>query len=171
LRDIKIHIGGDQLTRERFSGAKSLRAGANDPKEQLKHLHPITFEMFHLHMKFLMVFCKCLYSEKSGDEVGTMKSAIDRIMRNNVDPDVRKAYDPDKDFVISFVDAYIIEMICHYFGMETNLSTPTQNIPDNIEEMDNDKKMQWVLEKFGDIVDKFVWNLEKPRPETDVIGM
>ena len=39
LRDIKIHIGGDQLTRERFSGAKSLRAGANDPKEQLKHLH------------------------------------------------------------------------------------------------------------------------------------
>ena len=55
--------------------------------------------------------------------------------------------------------------------METNLSTPTQNIPDNIEEMDNDKKMQWALEKFGDIVDKFVWNLEKPRPETDVIGM
>jgi hypothetical protein len=48
------------------------------------------------------------------------------------------------------VDAYIIEMICHYFGMETNLSTPTQNIPDNIEEMDNDKKMQWALEKFGD---------------------
>ena len=100
-----------------------------------------------------------------------MKSAIDRIMRNNVDPDVRKAYDPDKDFAISFVDAYIIEMIGHYFGMETNLSTPTQNIPDNIEEMDNDKKMQWALEKFGDIVDKFVWNLEKPRPETDVIGM
>jgi hypothetical protein len=31
LRDIKINIGGDQLTRERFSGAKSLRAGANDP--------------------------------------------------------------------------------------------------------------------------------------------
>ena len=149
-----------------------MRAGANDPKEQLKHLHPITFEMFHLHyMKFLMVFFKCLYSEKSGDEVGTMKSAIDRIMRNNVDPDVRKAYDPHKDFVISFVDAYIIEMICHYFGMETNLSTPTQNIPDNIEEMDNDKKMQWALEKFGDIFDKFVWNLEKPRPETDVIGM
>jgi hypothetical protein len=80
LRDIKINIGGDQLTRERFSRAKSLRAGANDPKEQLKHLHPITFEMFHLHMKFLMVFFKFLYSEKSGDEVGTMKSAIDRII-------------------------------------------------------------------------------------------
>lgn len=46
-------------------------------------------------------------------------------MRNNVDPDVRKAYDPDKDFGISFVDANIIEMICYYFGMETNLSTPT----------------------------------------------
>jgi hypothetical protein len=67
--DIKINIGGDQLTRERFSRAKSLRAGANDPKEQLKHLHPITFEMFHLHMNFLMVFFKFLYSEKSGDEV------------------------------------------------------------------------------------------------------
>jgi hypothetical protein len=62
-----------------------LSAGVNDPKEQLKHFHPITFEMFHLHMNFLMVFFKFLYSEKSGDEVGTMKSAIDRIIMPEAD--------------------------------------------------------------------------------------
>lgn len=54
----KIHKGGDQLTRERFSGAKRLRATALTSKEKFQHLTPITFEFFHLQMNFLTALFK-----------------------------------------------------------------------------------------------------------------
>lgn len=54
----KVHIGGDQLTRERFSGAKRLRATALTSKEKFQHLTPITFEFFHLQMNFLTALFK-----------------------------------------------------------------------------------------------------------------
>ena len=43
--DSHIHIGGDQLTRERFSGAKRLRVIADTTSERFIHLSPITFEL------------------------------------------------------------------------------------------------------------------------------
>lgn len=48
LDGVKVHIGGDQLTRERFL-----------------HLSPITFEFFHLQMAFLTMFYKTLYNDNS----------------------------------------------------------------------------------------------------------
>ena len=50
---LQIHIGGDQLTRERFSTAKSLRRGNLSPEARFDHLGPTTFELFHLDMNFL----------------------------------------------------------------------------------------------------------------------
>ena len=66
----KVHIGGDQLTRERFSGAKRLRATALTSKEKFQHLTPITFEFVHLQMNFLTNFLKLLYN-KNSTEPGT----------------------------------------------------------------------------------------------------
>ena len=57
--------GGDALTRERFSGAKRLRAGADNTADRFGHLGPITFEFFHLQMNCLKVFNYSLYDEKS----------------------------------------------------------------------------------------------------------
>ena len=57
--------GGNQLTRERFSGAKKLRAGSDVCKDKFGHLSPITFEFFHLLMNLLKAFNHFLYSEKS----------------------------------------------------------------------------------------------------------
>lgn len=37
----KVHTGGDQFTRERFSGAKRLRATALTSREKFQHLTPI----------------------------------------------------------------------------------------------------------------------------------
>lgn len=59
----KVHIGGDQLTRERFSGAKRLRKVAITEEERFEHLSPITFELFHLQMTLLTMFYKLLYKK------------------------------------------------------------------------------------------------------------
>ena len=46
--ETRIHIGGDQLTRERFSGAKAMRAHDNDPHDRFQCLRPISFEVSHM---------------------------------------------------------------------------------------------------------------------------
>lgn len=53
-----IHIGGDQFTRERFSGAKAMRAHDENPQDRFQILTPISFEFFHMHMTFLKMVSK-----------------------------------------------------------------------------------------------------------------
>lgn len=48
-----IDVGGDQLTRERFSGAKAMRAFEDECKDRFENLSPITFDLFHMQMNFL----------------------------------------------------------------------------------------------------------------------
>ena len=61
---------------------------------------------------------KQLYKEDSENEPGMMMAEKICISRSSVDPDVRKVYDAGRDFVVSFIDAYIIEAMLEYFGME-----------------------------------------------------
>lgn len=129
LGGTRVHVGGDQLTRERFSGAKCLRIGGINNVERFSHLGPITFELFHMMMKLLEVTFKVLYKNDSSESQGSMKAEEIRIKRTNVDPDVRKAYAADKDFVLSFVDAYIVEGLLTFFGMDTIYSAPTKHQP------------------------------------------
>ncbi|KAK3603892.1 hypothetical protein CHS0354_042902 [Potamilus streckersoni] len=70
---LPVQIGGDQLTREWFTGGKGLRSGCFTETEKLNHLYPITFEMWHTAMNFLTVMFKCLYKEESFDK-GTMNA-------------------------------------------------------------------------------------------------
>jgi hypothetical protein len=149
--DTLIQIGGDQLTRERFSGAKRLRGGTADDAGRFRHLSPITFEMFHLLMNFLECFMKFLYNADSSQQMGTMKAEIDRIMRTTFEEDVKKGYDADKDFVISFVDAYIVEMVRNFFGM-TDIHGPFgKHVPPDFNT--HDEKKTWVYDTFGKLVD------------------
>ncbi len=152
---VRIHIGGDQLTRERFSGAKTLRIGAVSPRDRFEHLSPITFELFHMLMNFLMVFFKRLYKDDSTDQVGTMKAEAIRISRSNVDSDVRKAYDADRDFVLSFVDAYIVEAVLEYFGMEDVYSYPTRH-PLPSDQQDDCAMKEWFSKHFKGLVEEMV---------------
>lgn len=57
-----VHIAGDQLTRERFSGAKGLRTGGATPQQGFDHLYPISFEMWHTGMNFFTLIFKVLFS-------------------------------------------------------------------------------------------------------------
>lgn len=48
-------IGGDQLTRVRFTGGRKLRAGAHTTKDRLEHTYPDMIELFHTKQAFLTV--------------------------------------------------------------------------------------------------------------------
>ena len=50
--NVKIQIGGGQLTRERFSNAKLLCIGNFLPPDRFALFGPVTFEFFHLAMNF-----------------------------------------------------------------------------------------------------------------------
>lgn len=52
---IKVPVGGDQLTRERLQWAKALRSGALTSLERLDNLSPMIVELFHTIQDFLEV--------------------------------------------------------------------------------------------------------------------
>ncbi|CAG2243662.1 unnamed protein product [Mytilus edulis] len=81
LHNQTYQIGGDQLTRERFSGAKSLRAHHLNPSDKFTHLSPITFELFHMLMSYLKMSLNLTYKQESGQDIGTLKSLQDRLSR------------------------------------------------------------------------------------------
>lgn len=149
----QFHIGGDQLTRERFSWAKALRLGNPLDADRFGSLCPITFEHFHLMMRFLekIIFGK-LYDKESDLEIGTMRCEAQRIHRNEIDPEVMKAYDADREFTISFYKSYVIEALMEYLGME-NLN----DIPADIPTPDSRNVQEWISEKIGDFVDRYIF--------------
>lgn len=151
-----IHVGGDQLTRERFSYAMLLRLGNYDPSARFAHLGPTTFEFFHLGMNFLeKIIFGTLWNKNGAVEMGTLKCEKERVIRNNVDPDVMKAYESDKDFVNSFTSSYIIEALMDYFGLTQRNDAPTQNIPPTFSNEMEQK--EWVYDKIGEVVDEYVF--------------
>lgn len=118
-----IHVGGDQLTRERFSGAKAMRAHKDDRKDRFVNLSPITFELFHMQMNFLKMAFKILYKENSVGDRGTLSHLKTIISRTNVNENINTHYDADKDYFVSVVDMYIVECVLAYFGIPRLLST------------------------------------------------
>ena len=155
IEDMTVQVG-DQLTRERFSSVMKLRLGNYNPQERLVNLGPTTFEFFHLGMNFLenMVF-KSLWQDRGILEIGTLKCEKERIMRHNVNPDVMKAYDQDKDFFESYTNAFIIEATMEFFGMTGRNDAPTLNI--SPEFTDEEQETDWIQQKIGEIVDKYVF--------------
>lgn len=57
-----VHIVGDQPTRERFSGAKAMRAHDENPQDRFQILTPISFEFFNMHMNYLRLVFKILFN-------------------------------------------------------------------------------------------------------------
>ena len=109
---IKCQIRGDQMTRERFSGAKNLRIGNGEARLKFKNLSPITFEFFHLGMNFLeKTVVGSLWNDEGVFELGTLKCEVERIIRKSFNANVKVAYEADRDFVHSFTRAYVIEAI------------------------------------------------------------
>ena len=127
---VNMHVGGDQLTRERFSHAKEMRLRTNFEDESLKSMYPVTTEFFHLLMNYLSkVVYHTLYTEDADE--GTLHFAKQKLHRNNVDPNSPDKYNANKELLVSYVTATLLEAAMEYFGMESVESNPTKNLPAN----------------------------------------
>jgi hypothetical protein len=160
--NVCIHIGGDQLTRERFSGAKRLRAAAVTSTDRFEHLSPITFEFFHLQMCILTMLYKLLY-RKDGTDPGTLHSEKINLGRSKVNgEDVKNHYNDCKDLADSVIDAYLVEAAMHYFGMATSDTKPGRQFENFSEETATDEqKEEIVMRAIGEFIDAHVLNEAK----------
>jgi hypothetical protein len=148
----RIHIGGDQMTRDRFSGAKNLRGHHKDDKYAFRHLSPITFELFHMVMNFMQVMFNELYSVHSTSEIGTLKFMQERLHRESVNCDVKKAYDADKEFLVAVTDVYVAAAVMHHFGLQEYTDAPTKNIPSS-EDLGSINRMgQWFITEIESVI-------------------
>jgi hypothetical protein len=167
--NVQVHIGGDQLTRERFSGGKRIRTDHGDPKTNFSNLGPITFELFHMVMNFLQLIFKELYKSSSVAECGTLKFIQDRLSRKSVNEDVKKAYDADKEFIIAVNDIYSVVSIMQHFGMSAYTDQPTKNMcPCDCSEQD---EYEWFVKEMRSIVNTICLNTDYLNDSTDVQGM
>ena len=150
-----MHVGGDQLTRERFSWAKLLRLGNPADPDRFAHLGPITFEFFHLTMNFLdKVIFRRLFNADSDLDIGTMKCEINRINRQGVDPNIMKAFDADKSFFLSFYKSYVVEGLLTHLGLEDMNSVP-HDLPTAASPLHEQEV--WIEEKIGSFVDQVIF--------------
>ena len=53
--DVKVTVGGDQLTRCHLDSAKLLRAGAHTSLQRFENLFPMIEEFFHVQQDLLEV--------------------------------------------------------------------------------------------------------------------
>lgn len=159
--NVKIHIGGDQLTRERFSGAKRLRSAALSAKERFDHLSAITFEFFHLQMNILTMLFKCLY-RKNGTDVGTLNAEKIYLGRSRANgEDVKNHYEDCKELAVSLTDAYVMVAVMHYFAMPSLHASPTSNFPTINESTSYDEKVLALTSSLKAFVEKYIINRSK----------
>ena len=79
-----------------------------------------------------------------------MKCSINRIQRTNFDEDVNKAYDADKEFIVSYTDAHIVELVLTFFGMEDIHSTQTKNEIPSFHS--DEERKSWIYKTIGTYV-------------------
>ena len=76
-----------------------------------------------------------------------MKCSINRIHRTNFDEDVNKAYDADKEFIVSYTDAHIIELVLTFFGMEDIHSRQTKHQMPSFNS--DEERKAWIYKTIG----------------------
>lgn len=145
-----VHVGGDQLTRERFSGAKALRAAALTPSERLESLNPVTFELFHLQMTVLSAFYQILYDTQTTEPFSLYCQKVILLRKDADGNDVKNHYDSCKDLAESFIKAFVAEAFCEYIGLPDTDLVP-DNIPDYVN-MSSDEIRSWLAEQISPIV-------------------
>ncbi|XP_069125349.1 uncharacterized protein [Argopecten irradians] len=153
LEDLKIPIGGDQLTRCRLQGAKSLRAGAHTQQERFEQLYPIIIELFHTLQDFLEKLCKKFLKMDHSRNVATLAHLKLVIQRTNVNGQVKARFKAHEDFVTLAGEAYFLAHVMKKFQMSSLDDSPKhQAIPDNIHLLHKQNKQNVANRVMEDIV-------------------
>ena len=105
-------------------------------------------------MIYFQVLIKLLYNERSILDIGTMRAAQARISRTNFNPNVMEAYEYDKDFIISFIRANVVEAMMSFFGIPDINSPPQKNIPPKFNS--EEERKEWVYRTMGNFVRTFI---------------
>lgn len=105
-------------------------------------------------MNYASLIFKQLYKSSSETDIGTMKCEQNRILRTKVNENINDNYDADKDFIVSFVDSYIVEAVLDYFGMTSASDVPKKNLPPPFN--DSFEASAWAKEHLTAVVDTYV---------------
>ncbi|XP_052089389.1 uncharacterized protein LOC127726061 isoform X1 [Mytilus californianus] len=136
LDTLQIPVGGDQLTRVRFQGAKTLRAGAHTKQERFDQLYPIVIELFHTLQDFLEKLCKRFLKLGNSRDQGTLANLKILIQRSNVNGKVKSRFKAHEDFVLTVGHSYFLEYAMKKFDMKDLDDTPTHKLlPENVKQL------------------------------------
>lgn len=109
LRQVKVPIGGDQLTRVRLQESKNLRTLSVSPERRFDDLHPIVFEMWHNKQDFLEKCFKTLY--KPENSPGTLHHFKTILHRSDVNGKVKGRFKPHHNLLIAVGEGLLTEQI------------------------------------------------------------
>ncbi|CAC5402623.1 unnamed protein product [Mytilus coruscus] len=143
LDTLQIPVGGDQLTRVRFQGAKTLRAGAHTKQERFDQLYPMVIELFHTLQDFLEKLCKRFLKLGNSRDQGTLANLKILIQRSNVNGKVKSRFkvcedtvQAHEDFVLTVGHSYFLDYAMKKFDMKDLDDTPTHKLlPENIKQL------------------------------------
>lgn len=167
LTHLRLPVGGDQLTRVRLQGAKSLRAGCHTAAERLEILYPVVMELFHTVMDFLEKMTK-KFMKKNGRDIGALQNLKIIIQRSSVNGNVKSRYAAHEDFSMLVGRSYFLEYALSYFSMNSLDDIPHKHIPENIKNCHQAKKESIFQSSFKDLATEILGKCKFEQPSKSI---